>query len=67
MKIIAEYINAVCEEKNNLRHIQLEKIVRGSNCQYLILPKLDNEPILCGLLGQEVTPNCYCCWAKKKI
>lgn len=66
-KIITEYINQVKEDiPGTCIHKKAENIIRGYNCQYIIVPRNENKPIWCKQLNREVTPNCFCCWAKRK-
>lgn len=65
--IYAEYITRI--EKGDIpgswQETKKEDIIRGTNCQYLMVPRSETEPIWCRYHHQEVTPNCFCCWAKR--
>lgn len=66
-KVIAEYINQVREDiPGTCIHKWVENIVRGYDCEYMSVPRLETEPIICTLHRKEVTPNCFCCWAKRR-
>lgn len=66
-KILAEYINQVREDlPGTCVHKRAENIIRGYDCQYLIVPKLESEPIFCRFHNIETSPNCFCCWAKNR-
>lgn len=66
-KIFSEYITQVKEDMPGTCACQnTEKIIRGYDCKYLSVPRLETEPILCLLHKRETTPNCYCCWAEQR-
>ncbi len=66
-KVIAEYINQVREDMpGTCVHKRAENIIRGYDCAHLSIPRTENEPIICTFHNIEVTPNCYCCWAKQR-
>lgn len=66
-KIIAEYINQIKESMpGTCIHKQAEPIIRGYNCIYMSIPKLETDKIICSYLNRETTPNCFCCWAKRR-
>ena len=66
-KIITEYISQVIEDiPGTCIHKKAENIVRGYNCKYIVIPRNEYEPIWCKKLCEEVTPNCFCCWAEYK-
>lgn len=65
-KVIAEYINQVRENRpGTCIHKRVENIIRGYDCEYISVPREETEPIMCLLHRREVTPNCFCCWAKR--
>ena len=64
-KVIAEYITQIREDMpGTCVHKRAEKITRGYDCEYLDVPRLETEPIMCKFHRCETTPNCFCCWAK---
>ena len=66
-KIITEYIYQIKEDMpGTCIHQRAEDIIRGYNCKYFTVPKSETEPIFCKLLNIETTPNCFCCWAKRR-
>ena len=66
-KIITEYINQVREDMpGTCVHKRAENIIRGYDCIHLSTPRLENEPTICTFHHIEVTPNCFCCWAKRR-
>ena len=66
-KVYAEYINQIREDiPGTCIHKRAEDIIRGYDCKYLYVPRLDTEDIVCELHKRATTPNCYCCWAERK-
>lgn len=68
-KILKEYISQIVEDTpGTCTHVDKkdEEIIRGYDCVYISVPRLETEPIYCLYHKREVTPNCFCCWAKRK-
>ena len=66
-KVISEYINQVrVDMPGTCVHKRAENIIRGYDCIYLQIPRLETEPIFCKYFNIETTPNCFCCWAKHR-
>lgn len=66
-KIIAERIVQIREDiPGTCIHKQAENIIRGYDCEYLNVSRSEDEPIICMLHKRETTPNCFCCWAKRR-
>lgn len=66
-KIISEYIHQIHEDiPGTFKDVRAENIIRGYDCEYLEIPRLETEPIICKQFNIETTPNCYCCWAKRR-
>jgi len=66
-KILKEYITQIKEDiPGTCVETKAEEIIRGYDCSYLSVPRLETEPILCLLHQIEVVPECYCCWAKRR-
>ena len=66
-KVISEYIHQIREDMpGTFKDVRAENITRGYNCEYLNVPRLETEPITCKQFNIETTPNCYCCWAKRR-
>lgn len=64
-KVIAEYINQVREDMpGTCIHKKAENIIRGYNCKYFMVPRLETEPMICKFFNIETAPNCFCCWAR---
>lgn len=65
-KVIAEYINQIREDMpGTCIHRKVATLIRGYDCEYLSVPRLETEPIMCKLHNCETTPDCFCCWAKR--
>lgn len=66
-RVLAEYINQIREDlPGTCIHKKAETIIRGYDCKYLEVPRLDSEPIMCSFHKRETTPNCFCCWAQRR-
>ena len=67
-KVITEYITQIREGtlSGTCIHKKAENIIRGFDCKYLSVPRLETEPIMCKFHNRETAPNCFCCWAEHK-